>query len=295
MKVAIVAIAKLENLYLKEWVDYHLNLGFDRIIICDNNDEDGERVFDVIKNRNVTIRGYIGKTITQSEVYKEIYKEFRGFYDWILFIDIDEFLVLNGFSNVKDYLSLGIFKDFDVIRICWDMYTDSNMLDVVDGDYSVMSRFKERVNTKEHKGIYNQPYTKCFVKTSLYSDTMKIINHNVLNIKHKECDCNGDVSCGYQSLKDYVYGMARINHYMTKTIGEFLRQKFFRGGINHNPHRYQNMDYFFFINEYTDEKMDYALKVIKKLLSERGEEDIYNKIEVAFNKRRDRYKRISST
>jgi hypothetical protein len=37
MKVAIVCIAKNEDLYLEEWVNYHLKLGFDRIYIYMNN------------------------------------------------------------------------------------------------------------------------------------------------------------------------------------------------------------------------------------------------------------------
>ena len=38
MSSCIVAIAKNEEPYLKEWVEYHFALGFDKIIICDNND-----------------------------------------------------------------------------------------------------------------------------------------------------------------------------------------------------------------------------------------------------------------
>ena len=40
-KVAICAIGRLENKYAKEFVSHHLKLGFDKIIIYDNN-HDGE-------------------------------------------------------------------------------------------------------------------------------------------------------------------------------------------------------------------------------------------------------------
>lgn len=43
MSSFVVAIAKNEELYLKEWVEYHFHLGFDKIIICDNNDVGNER------------------------------------------------------------------------------------------------------------------------------------------------------------------------------------------------------------------------------------------------------------
>ena len=38
MKAVICAIAKFEYNYIYEWVEYHLNLGFDKIVIYDNND-----------------------------------------------------------------------------------------------------------------------------------------------------------------------------------------------------------------------------------------------------------------
>lgn len=37
-KTAILSLAKNENWYINDWVDYHVGLGFDRIFIYDNND-----------------------------------------------------------------------------------------------------------------------------------------------------------------------------------------------------------------------------------------------------------------
>ena len=36
MKVGLIAIARMENSYIKEFCDYYLNLEFDNIIIYDN-------------------------------------------------------------------------------------------------------------------------------------------------------------------------------------------------------------------------------------------------------------------
>ena len=43
MKTAICAIAKHENVYINDWVNYHLNLGFDHIYIYDDNSSSGIR------------------------------------------------------------------------------------------------------------------------------------------------------------------------------------------------------------------------------------------------------------
>ena len=49
-KVLFCCIAKLENLYIREFVEYYKNLGFDNICLYDNNDEDGEHFEDVIND-----------------------------------------------------------------------------------------------------------------------------------------------------------------------------------------------------------------------------------------------------
>ena len=41
-------MAKKENEYIKEYVDYYIKLGVDHIFIYDNNDEYSEKISDII-------------------------------------------------------------------------------------------------------------------------------------------------------------------------------------------------------------------------------------------------------
>ena len=43
MKTLLCVIVKEENCYLEEWINYNKLLGFDKILIYDNNDKYGER------------------------------------------------------------------------------------------------------------------------------------------------------------------------------------------------------------------------------------------------------------
>ena len=49
MKTCIIAIARLEGDYIREWVKYHLNLGFDKIFIGDNNFDEKENLDRIIE------------------------------------------------------------------------------------------------------------------------------------------------------------------------------------------------------------------------------------------------------
>ena len=63
-----------------------------------------------------------------------------------------------------------------------------------------------------------------------------------------------------------VHEICWLNHYPTKTIGEYIRQKYNRGGANANPGRYTNWDnYFFRTNRKTQEKINYGNKLIHEL------------------------------
>ena len=39
-KYLVVTCAKNENEYIREWIQHYLDLNFDKIIICDNNDDE---------------------------------------------------------------------------------------------------------------------------------------------------------------------------------------------------------------------------------------------------------------
>jgi hypothetical protein len=49
-KILLVCIAKMENNYIREFVEYYKKQGFDNICLLDNNDPDGERFEDVIND-----------------------------------------------------------------------------------------------------------------------------------------------------------------------------------------------------------------------------------------------------
>ncbi len=51
MKIAICTMAKKEHLYIKEFVDYYINLGFSHIFIYDNNSPNDEKISDVINGK----------------------------------------------------------------------------------------------------------------------------------------------------------------------------------------------------------------------------------------------------
>ena len=48
MKTLVCSIGRLENKYIREWVEYYKNLGFTNIVLYDNNYDGEEHFEDVI-------------------------------------------------------------------------------------------------------------------------------------------------------------------------------------------------------------------------------------------------------
>lgn len=251
MKVGIIAIAKNEDLYIKEWIEHHLGLGFDKIIIGLNDDEFKPPV----ENPNVIYEDYHLVQPVQSKAYTELYLKHQGQFDWLLFIDCDEFVMCDD-GNIKDFLQP---FDCDVVRISSKHFSDGDMLDT-DGDYRVVDRFTESYYTSA------DTFVKSFINTRVELGERKVQGHSIYDKTLDARNALGDpCENTNQHTTRIVHQRCWLNHYPTKTIGEYIRQKYNRGGANNNPGRYNKWErYFFRTNRKTQEKLDYANKLIKE-------------------------------
>jgi hypothetical protein len=200
MKVALVCIAKNEDNYIEEWINYHKKLGFDDIFIYQNDWRCNLTLPNVTK---IEIDG-INK---QREAYAHFVKNYVGRYDWVAFFDVDEFLVLKLDKTVKDFLQN--YSEYPAVGISWVLFGNNN-LDKVDGDYSLVRRF-----TKRQKDVNN--HVKCIVKLTPKL-VMDIHNPNCVWVDpHKRV--NSGPFAGTPSDD-----IAQLNHYFCKTEEEFIEK-----------------------------------------------------------------------
>lgn len=200
MKVALVCVAKNEDNYIQEWIDYNKKLGFDDIIIYQNDWKTS------IEDPNVIKVEFDGVN-QQLNSYKHFINNNYGKYDWVAFFDVDEFLVLKKHNNIKDFIS--DYSDFDGIGINWVLFGDNN-IEKVDEEYSVLKRF-----TKCQSDV-NQ-HVKCIVK---YRNNLMMGVHNPLGLW---VDTNKVVKSGPFNINGPT-DIAQLNHYFCKTKEEFIEK-----------------------------------------------------------------------
>ena len=106
--ICLCTIGKNENLYARDFVEYYKLLGFDKIIIFDNNDLEGERFEDVLLeyiNANfVTIIDIRGIEAAQLATDNYCYQKNKDIFDWIAFFDFDEYLFINESKTINNYI-----------------------------------------------------------------------------------------------------------------------------------------------------------------------------------------------
>ena len=200
-KVALVCIAKNEDNYIEEWIDYHKKIGFDDIFIYQND-------WRYLKDYPNVIKINYDGDVQQENSYNDFVKNYKERYDWAMFLDVDEFLVLHKHNNVKDFLEE--YKDHKAVAICWVHFGDNGHKEIINNEYSVLKRFtkRERLASQYIKSIVNLSYD--FHMTIHFPVGVDIIDTNFNNFNLQNIHKSVEV--------------AQVNHYFCKTYTEFLKK-----------------------------------------------------------------------
>ena len=266
LKILICTIAKQENKYINEFVDHYRKMKIKTIIIYDNNDINGEKFDDILKNdinnhfiKIINIRGIKHPQIM---VINDCYQKYNKSYDWIAFYDIDEFLYINHFHNLNTFLSLSKFKKCQSILINWKYYGDNDKL------YYEPKPLKQRfIKAVPEIKIKSNKYLNSAAKTIIRGGLKTIINwglfpHYIKNVIN--CRPDGNITTNYFSHPQH--SIAYIKHYLTKSTEEFI-ERINRGDVNCHVNINYIKDrinkYYFLFNKKTKEKLNLFQQKIK--------------------------------
>jgi len=229
MKKTICAIIKNEQAFLKEWIEWHLSLGFDTIHLYeDKGSESHEEI--VAEYNNVFLRRYEtdeeikalleaqGSAARQTVLYNWFGTTHKEDYDWVAFIDIDEFIVFNNGYTLDSFCKE--FEPYSAVLMNWRMMGANGHISKpevsVTEAYTMESpslpqdygyNYKSLCNLKKWKGlIHNHLAEGC------------------VNTNHKE------------DIHEIQYDKVALNHYFTKSWEDWCDRIFKRGGTQ-NGHR----------------------------------------------------------
>lgn len=272
MKVVICAILRTENRYLEEWLDYHLSLGFDHIYLCDNAEEDEEKALEIVDGNvkyidKVTVFPYYGKKGQQIKAYTECYNERNLDFDWMAFIDLDEFITISEGSKYKDIHEYLSNIKADVVLLNWMIYGDNNLIN--DDGGKVLYRFKKPMpfNISAHNVFGAHPinsHVKQMLRKGLLLSNVGVHVSPLLDT-YKVVNADGQVIENSAIQKNYTFDNCFIRHYITKTIEEYVKTKIARGRKGDGASGQYTLDEFFLYNKMTLKNITQYLKLCKAL------------------------------
>ena len=263
-KVGLCLICKEENLYIKEFVDYYKDLGYDHIFIYDNNDINGERIEDVIQKEIdegfVSIINYWGdRDKPLFRAYIDCYKTNNKNYSWLSYFDIDEYLELKPKGiKIQEVLNNERYKDCQNVKFNWVLYSDDDKL------HYENKPIQERFTTPLFNNLLNN-HVKSTVRGNLPTNYwINATNPHTGENNYNCCSSSGkqiSKTSPYNQPYDYEYGY--LKHYRTKTIDEYIN-KIKRGRPDNKVSASYMITMFFYTNRRTKEKLD----IFKKELNQ---------------------------
>jgi hypothetical protein len=241
IKICICTIGKQENRYIKEYIEYYKKFGIDKIFLYDNNDLNGEYFENILEKYQsedfVEIKNLRGIESPQMKMYHDCYNNNYEKYEWLIFNDIDEYLYLKSYNNIKDFLTKRKFKNCENIQLNWLLYTDNNLIHYQNKPLKI--RFTEKDPYRNKRKINKFSNGKSILRGHI--PNINITNFHCISNDLKTCDGFG---IERKFLKpDYKYFY--FKHYYCKSTEEFI-DKLTKGDI----YETKNMDNINFIFHY---------------------------------------------
>ncbi len=228
-RIAVAAIFKNEGPYVLEWVAHYRLLGFDRIVIADNNSTD--ETTDILKKLDaagiVTHLPFPGEPGKPPQIwsYLRMFLDHGKSVDWMVFVDADEFIEpVPGTPALSDWLTT-LPADVGAVALNWKVHGSAGRREP--GEGLVQERFPTRA--RDERGI--NAIFKSICRCTAFKDP---VNPHLFNLKpgFRYVDSAGNDLVQTEkpgvAVKP-VFGSFFVRHYIIKSEEEFRTRKAPRG------------------------------------------------------------------
>jgi hypothetical protein len=214
--VAMCVIAKDEEAYLDEFVDYHHALGFDMFYIYDNSVEFELRQWASQKGSHIKVIHFPRNNAPQGPAYLECGKQaYHDGHTWAAFFDVDEFLILKQHKNVASFLKE--YCKSGAISVNWIMMGTGEQL--VYSPQPVTKRFRYRTSKYPDKRL------KSVVRLEHMDMTREPHAHYPYLMEgYKRITTDGRETDG-PSQEHGPTDAALLYHFVNKSFKEFVRKR----------------------------------------------------------------------
>jgi len=218
-KVMLFTNARNEK-NIKEWASHHLLIGFDIIVIFDHkSDIPLKKVFFNFDKRVIVIPCNLESSVKIPLMKKACMMAKTLKMDWFIYLDADEFIILNKFIGIKKMLNY--FPFAHSLSLNWLMFGTNHL--IKDQPGLIIENF-----TKSEDHL--DKHVKTFVRPN---EVLSVVNPHYYNMKHQECMFNIDkkrmdpnIGFAFHHSRLSINEVpAFIAHYIYQSEETYLRRK----------------------------------------------------------------------
>ena len=222
VKIILFTNARDESNIL-EWTVHHLNLGFDHIYIFDHiSVVPISQVLQNLEPALVTVERR-ETIVSKKHFIEEAYHLALNLkYDWMLYLDADEFLVLNRAYNVHEFLAP--YLEFDQVGLNWLMFGSNGLEALLEPHQTLLETY-----TKCSAGL--DPHLKTFLNLKMdkkiytFSPHMYFVDDYSKSVQVSYGRFKNPHPYWYYTKEPYTSVSAYIAHYVTQSYSTFLKRK----------------------------------------------------------------------
>jgi hypothetical protein len=223
----VMAIAKNEDLYLSEWIAFHLAVGAQHIFLYDNESTIpiSQSMKKYVDAGWLTVIDYPGKGL-QMPSYTHFINEYGHLTKWAAVVDCDEMLFPKQHDDISSVLEKFDNNSYGGLCINWKIFGSNNHIQKPEGltiEAFTMGSTKEQAANKHIKTIL-QPARTLKAWRDPHSFVYKP-PYFAVNEHHQYV--NGPFN------KDISWDLLQINHYVVRSFDEY-QVKLLRGRADTN-------------------------------------------------------------
>ena len=234
--LAVVAIMKDEEPYVKEWLDYHLLAGVDHFYIYDNDSkQEFKKILQPYIDAGIVTYTFFPGKCGQMGAYLDAIKSYRFFCRYMAFIDGDEFIFPKSKSTIIEVVDEVLNSNVNAVALCinWALF-GPNGQEKADYIHGVLERF-----TTRSENLCDA------VKTIADPRKLKFFNHphNAVYLPGKySINEEGKLVLSYCN-DTKISNKIIINHYYTKSKEEwYLKAHRGRADLLQSTYETSNFD-----------------------------------------------------
>ena len=217
--IGLVAVCKNERNLVAEWLAFHAAVGFDRVVLYDNNSDDGTaKAARDMRGIAVDVIPWSSRAQDyQTSAYDDAVKRYGRRFEWVAFLDLDEFLLPIRDGSVGAFASR-VGGDAEGIAVNWALYGSSGRLDAPAG--LVTENYLRRAGDT----AWFNNHVKTLVRPRAY---IRAENPHFVRISGRYVGGDGaPVDWGSDGLTVTPRGLRdiRVNHYFTRSRADWTRK-----------------------------------------------------------------------